>query len=146
DLHFHIVGGGPLRPVLEFHAAARGLSDRVTFHGHRDDVPSMLAAADLYVLASRTEALPNGVLEAMAAGLPVVAFAVEGLLDLVDNGRTGVLVTPGDPEALAQGIRTLVEQPREAHLIGRNARAAILAHYSFEAMVARFEELYEREA
>src|SRR6185295_968373 len=146
DLHFHIVGGGPLRSVLELNAAARGLAERVTFHGHREDIPAMLAAADLYVLPSRTEAFPNGVLEAMAAGLPVVAFAVGGLVDLVEHGKTGVLVKTGDAEALAHAIKTLIDRPEEAHALGVSARESIAATYSFDAMVDRFESLYTRAA
>lgn len=146
DLRFQIVGGGPLRTVLEHQAAALGLSDRVTFLGHRDDVPALLGAADLYVLPSRTEACPNGVLEAMAAGLPVVACAVGGLLDLVQHGRTGMLVPPCDAESLATAIAGLVDRPEQAHAIGEAARADIAERYSFDSMVDQFETLYERMA
>lgn len=144
DLQFLIVGDGPLRAELERDAAQRGLQGRVSFLGHREDVPALLAAADLYVLPSRTEAFPNGVLEAMAAGLPVVACAVEGLLDLVRDGTTGTLVAPGDPAALAGAIGRFVGDQALAARAGAAARAEATARYSFASMVGSFEALYLR--
>ena len=141
-LRFQFVGAGPRRADLEALAAARGLSSRVEFLGHRDDVPELLSAADLYVLPSRSEAFPNGAIEAMAAGLPVVASAVGGLKDLIEDGRTGVLVPADDPSALATAIRRLVDAPAEARALGAAARAEVLAQYSFDRMVAAFEHLY----
>jgi glycosyltransferase involved in cell wall biosynthesis len=144
DLQFQLVGDGPLRGVLERQAAAWGLSERVAFLGHRDDVPALLAAADVYVLSSDSEALPNGVLEAMAAGLPVVASAVGGLLNLVADCSTGLLVPPGDPRALAHAIDSLVSDEQRAWRIGHAAQQEVRATYSFDAMVRGFEALYER--
>jgi glycosyltransferase involved in cell wall biosynthesis len=141
DLEFQIVGDGPRRRQLEQLARDRGLS-RVAFLGHREDVASLLAAADVFVLPSRSEAFPNGVLEAMAAGLPVVASAVGGLLDLIQDGRTGLLVAPGDPEALAAALRSLIDAPERAAAIGRAARADVQQRYSFDRMVSSFEQLY----
>lgn len=143
DLHFQIVGDGPLRETLERDVAARNLSGRVSFLGHRDDVPALLAAADAYVLCSDSEAFPNGVLEAMAAGLPVVATAVGGLPNLVTHGTTGVLVSPGDPRALAEAIDGLVRDEHQAWRIGHEAQQQVRAGYSFDAMVRGFEALYE---
>jgi glycosyltransferase involved in cell wall biosynthesis len=142
NLRFHIVGDGPLRAELEREAAARGLQQRVAFLGYREEVPALLAESDLFVFPSRTEAFPNGVLEGMAAGLPVIACAVEGLLDLVDNGRTGVLVPPGDPAAVAAAIERFVADPVLATRMGTEARAEVAARYSFDATVACFEALY----
>jgi glycosyltransferase involved in cell wall biosynthesis len=144
DLQFLIVGDGPLRAQLERDAAQRGLQERVTFLGHREDVAALLSAADLYVLPSRTEAFPNGVLEAMAAGLPVIACAVEGLLDLVQDGTTGTLVPPGDPAALAGAIRRFVGDQALAARVGAAARAEATGRYSFDSMVGSFEALYLR--
>jgi glycosyltransferase involved in cell wall biosynthesis len=142
DLRFQIVGDGSERADLERETARRGLQGRVEFLGHREDVPALLAAADLFVLPSRTEAFPNGVLEAMAAGLPVVACAVEGLLDLVDQDDTGLLVPPGDPVALGRAIQRFADDPVFAARAGLEARARAIARYSFDAMVASFEALY----
>jgi len=141
DLEFQIVGDGPRRRDLEQLARDRGLS-RVAFLGHREDVASLLAEADAFVLPSRSEAFPNAVIEAMAAGLPVVASAVGGLLDLIEDGRTGLLVAPGDPEALAAALQSLIDAPERAAAIGRAARAEVQQRYSFDRMVSSFEQLY----
>lgn len=141
-LRFQIVGDGVRRRELEQLTAALGLSARVEFLGHREDVPALLAAADAFVLPSRSEAFPNGAIEAMAAGLPVVACAVGGLLDLIQDGTTGILVPPGDSGALATALRALIEDPTRAHAIGAAARRFVQQHYSFDRMVASFEDLY----
>ena len=141
DLEFQIVGDGPRRGQLEQIARARGLS-RVTFLGHREDVPSLLSNADAFVLPSRSEAFPNGAIEAMAAGLPVAASAVGGLLDLIEDGRTGLLVPPGDPEALAAALRSLIGSPERAAAIGAAARAEVRQRYSFDRLVSSFVALY----
>lgn len=145
ELRFQIVGGGPRRAELEALAHSKGLATTVEFLGHRDDVPALLEAADLYVLPSRSEAFPNGAIEAMAAGLPVITSAVGGLRDLIDHGRTGLLVPPADPEALAVAIESLVADPMRAHRLGAAAREEVTARYSFERMVQAFEQLYEHQ-
>ncbi|MFL6280146.1 MAG: glycosyltransferase [Vicinamibacterales bacterium] len=142
DLRFQVVGDGPRKRQLQDLVTARGLSRQVEFLGHRDDVPSLLAAADAFVLPSRSEAFPNSVIEAMAAGLPVVASAVGGLLDLIDGGRTGLLVAPSDVEALTSALRFLIENPARAASMGRAARTEIQQRYSFDRMVSAFERLY----
>ena len=142
-LRFQIVGAGPQRPALERLIAALGLQAHVELLGHREDVPSLLAAADVFVLPSRSEAFPNGAMEAMAAGLPVIASAVGGLLDLIEDGRTGVLVPPGDPRTLALALRALITDPMRAEALGIAARTEVHQRYSFDRMVAAFEELYE---
>jgi glycosyltransferase involved in cell wall biosynthesis len=142
ELTFSIVGDGPLRADLERRASNLGLDAHVTFLGHREDVPALLAQSDLFVLPSRSEAFPNAVIEAMAAGLPVVARAVGGLLDLVDNGRTGVLVEGDTPAAFHQAIDDLVRAPERAATLGATARDVVASQYSFDRMVAAFEDLY----
>lgn len=141
-LRFQIVGDGPRQGELQALTTARGLSQHVEFLGHRDDVPSVLASADAFVLPSRSEAFPNSVIEAMAAGLPVIANGVGGLLDLIDHGRTGLLVAPSDPEALTAALRFLIENPTSAAAIGQAARADVRQRYSFDRMVSAFEDLY----
>lgn len=143
SLRFAVVGGGSRLGELQALARARGVDHVIDFLGHRDDVPALLAAADLFVLPSRSEAFPNAAIEAMAAGLPVIASAVGGLLDLIESGRTGLLVPPCDPEALADAIAAVVSDPEMAHRLGAQARAEITSRYSFERMVHAFEDLYE---
>ena len=143
SLRFTVVGAGSRRGELEALARARGVENIVEFLGHRDDVPALLAAADLFVLPSRSEAFPNGAIEAMAAGLPVIASGVGGLLDLIEHDRTGVLVPPCNPDAVADAIASLVADPARAHRLGANARAEVVKRYSFDRMTHSFEELYE---
>ena len=142
-LRFQIVGEGSRRAALEHLAELRGVGPAVEFLGHREDVPALLAQADLFVLPSRSEAFPNGAIEGMAAGLPVIASAVGGLLDLITPGRTGLLVDPADPHALADAIRSLVDDPGKAQALGAAARDEVLARYSFDRMVQAFEDLYD---
>ena len=145
NLRFLIVGDGPRRAALETLVDERGLRGNVEFTGHRDDVPAVLAEADLFVLPSRSEAFPNAAIEAMAAGLPVIASAVGGLLDLIESHRTGVLVPPDNPTALAGAIDGLISTPERAARIGADARATVTARYSFDRMVAAFDALYTSE-
>lgn len=144
-LRYQMVGDGSRRRELQQLAAARGVAHLFEFSGHREDVPALLAEADLFVLPSRSEAFPNSAIEAMAAGLPVVAGAVGGLLDLIAPGRTGLLVDPVDAAALAASIRSLVDDPARARAMGTAARADVLSRYSFERMVGAFSDLYDHE-
>jgi glycosyltransferase involved in cell wall biosynthesis len=114
----------------------------VQFLGHVENVPDVLGSAQAFVLPSLSEAFPNAAIEAMAAGLPVVASAVGGLLDLVDHGRTGLLVPPADPGALAGAIASLVDDPARAARLGAAAREDVAQRFSFDRMVRTFENLY----
>lgn len=142
DAEFMIVGEGQCRAGLTAQAQSLGVADRVRFLGHRDDVPAVLAEADLFVLPSRSEAFPNSVMEAMAAGLPVVGSAVGGIPELVDDGRTGYLVPPGEPGPLADALIGLMDHPDRAAEFGRAGRRRIEETYSFDRMVSQFESLY----
>ncbi|MDR3635813.1 MAG: glycosyltransferase [Isosphaeraceae bacterium] len=143
DLHTLIVGDGPLREQLEATVRAFQLNDRVHFLGHRDDVPRLLAAADVLVLPSLYEGLPNVVLEAMRFRKPVVATAAPGTTEVVADGETGLLVPLRDRPALAQAIRRVVADPTLARQLGEAGRARVEAEFRAETMVARFAELYD---
>jgi glycosyltransferase involved in cell wall biosynthesis len=142
DIELLFVGDGPRRSELEAIARQHGVDRQTRFLGHREDVPAILADSDLFVLPSRSEAMPNAVLEAMAAGLPVVAARVGGLPEIVDHQRSGVLVAPDDPRALGFAMLDLIQWPEHAYALGQKARETIVRDYSFERMVAAFEELY----
>lgn len=143
DVRTFIVGGGPLRRELEETAHAYRLDDKVRFLGHRDDVPKLLAASDLLVLPSRYEGLPNVVLEAMRYRKPVVATAAPGTTELVVDGQTGRLVPVGNPQALAQAIRTVIADPEQARRMGEAGRARVETQFTAAAMIERYAALYE---
>lgn len=142
DVHFHVVGGGPELQSLVERASARGVLHAFTFLGHQDDVAARLDEADVFVLPSRSEAFPNAVLEAMAAGLPVVATGVGGIRELIDHEHTGLLVPAGDAHSLTDRICRLLGDPAFASRLGAAAHARAEARYSFDRMVAAFERVY----
>jgi L-malate glycosyltransferase len=145
DAEFVLAGDGPRRSALEAQARGLDIAPRVRFLGHCDNIPALLADCDAFVLPSRSEAFPNGILEAMAAGLPVVASRVGGILELIEHQGTGVLVTPGDPRALAYALLDLIGWDGHAAALGRAARQAVETRYSFDRMVAAYERLYASE-
>ncbi len=143
DLRTLIVGDGPLRDRLRSLSHAFGLDARVTFLGHRDDVPRLLAACNLLVLPSLYEGLPNVVLEAMRFRKPVVATAAPGTTEVVVDGVTGLLVPMQHPPSLAKAIRDLVRDPELARRMGEAGRARVEAEFRATIMVDRFATLYE---
>ena len=142
DLEFALAGDGPLEDALKAQADAARLGNRVRFLGLRQDVQDVLREHDLFVLPSESEAFPNAVLEAMATALPIVATRVGGVPELIEDGRSGLLVAPADPEALAAAIVGLARRPAYARALGGRARADAEARYSFGRMVSQFEQLY----
>ena len=120
-----------------------GLGEHIVFTGLRRDIPRLLPAADLSVLPSFSEGLPNAVIEAMASGLPVVATNVGGIPEIIRQGRTGLLVTPGDIRALAESINTVLQNPFLARRLGEAARARIQDGFSFEKMFRETTKLYQ---
>jgi glycosyltransferase involved in cell wall biosynthesis len=142
--HFLIVGEGPLRPRLEAQAEELGLGSAITFLGFRSDVPDILRATDLFVLASHWEGMPNALLEAMAACAPAIGTRVEGTVDVIKDGETGLLVAPRDPRALAEAMKALLTDRDRAAALGRAAREHVETHFSLDTMVRRHEDLYER--
>jgi glycosyltransferase involved in cell wall biosynthesis len=143
DLRSLIVGEGPLRDYLEDTAHAYDLDGRLRFLGHRDDVPRLMAAADVVVLPSAYEGLPNVVLEAMRFGKPVVATAAPGTTEVVVDGETGVLVPVGNVMLLARAIRDVVRDPAQAARMGEAGRARAKSLFRVDTMVEKFAELYE---
>jgi glycosyltransferase involved in cell wall biosynthesis len=142
DAEFHIAGDGPGRASLERQVLVRGLSSRFHFLGERSDIPDLLAQSDLFVLPSRSEACPNSLLEAMAAGLPIVASRAGGIPELIDSGMNGVLVTPDAPDARAAAVLSVMDRPAFAATLGRAAREKAVRRFSFDRMVSSFEGLY----
>ncbi len=143
DWFLALVGDGPERQALHDRAGRdAGLSARLRWLGRRDDVPALLKAADLLVLPSLWEGMPNVVLEAMAARRAVVATAVQGSDELVEPGRTGWLVPPGDPGPLAQALMDAASDPGRLRRFGEAGRARVEEGYTPGRVVAAYERLW----
>jgi glycosyltransferase involved in cell wall biosynthesis len=143
DLVTWIAGDGPDRMTLEARAGAfELLNSRVRFLGHRDDVPDLIDGADLLVLPSRYEGLPNVVLEAMMRGKPVVATAAPGTDEVVVDGETGRLVGVGDVKSLARALRDLADDPRRGAALGEAGRRRASEAFGLDRMVAEYADLY----
>lgn len=143
NLRTLIVGDGPLRDRLRAMSHAFQLDDRVKFLGHRNDVPRLLAAADMLVLPSLYEGLPNVVLEAMRFRKPVIATDAPGTTELVVDGVTGLLVPRQLPTALAKAIRDLARDPARRQTLGEAGRARVEAEFTIHQMIDQFANLYE---
>jgi glycosyltransferase involved in cell wall biosynthesis len=142
EAQFVIAGDGPERASLEAQASALGLAKRVDFLGYRSDTADLLAACDLFVLPSLYEGLPLSVLEAMAAGKPVIATAIGGTDEAITPGQTGLLVPPADPAALGGAIRELLAQPALAQRLALAGRARVQDQFSAGRMVAEVTQVY----
>jgi glycosyltransferase involved in cell wall biosynthesis len=141
-LRLLVAGEGALRARLEQQARELGVESQVRWLGLRHDVADLLAASDVFVLASREDAFPTVLLEAMAAGRPVAATRVGGIPEIVAEGETGLLVGPGDPEALAEAIDALLLDPARAAALGEAGRLRARSHFSTTLWVQRLLGLY----
>lgn len=139
--HLVIVGGGPEQPMLEREAGRLGISDAVTFAGHRGDVRFLMSGFDLYVNSSTYEGVSLTILEAMAAALPVVATRVGGNPEVVIDHETGLLVA-GHARALADGVLALAGDRRRRHTMGEAGRWRVKRHFSLERMVEQYADFY----
>lgn len=137
-----LAGRGKLLGELQDEAHQLGIADRVRFLGFRDDPAALLQAMDLFVLPSLSEGLSVAVLEAMVAGKPVVATDVGGNREVIVDGRTGFLVPPRDPVALAARTITLLTNKSLADQYGADGRARVREEFSLERMMCAYEELY----
>lgn len=142
DFRLEVAGDGPSRAELERLAHELGLDARVRFLGEVRDVPALLARASLFVLPSLTEGISITLLEAMARGLPAVATRVGGNPEVVLDGKTGRLVSPGDPAELAQALLQLQGNPGQGHQMGLAARGRVERHFDVRRMVSEYEALY----
>jgi len=142
DLRLWLVGDGELRPDVEELANKLGIEDKVAFLGVRSDIPELLAQADIFVLSSNWEGMPLSVLEAMASGKPVIATAVGGVPELVENGTTGILVPPADPDALANAIVSLAKDPEKRASLGAMAQIVAKEQFDISRTARGYEELY----
>ena len=139
---FLLIGSGPDQRSLEDYARSCGIGDRVFFTGHLEDVRPSYADLDVLALTSHTEGFPNVVLEALCMGVPVLATAVGGVPEIIEDGTTGVLVAPHQPGAVAEGLRRLLEQPLWGAALADTGRRRVVQTLSFAARVAKEEKIY----
>lgn len=143
-LRLVMVGDGPLRQESLAILEAASLAELAWLPGERSDIPDIMRGLDCFVLPSLGEGISNTILEAMASGLPVIATSVGGNPELVQEGRTGHLVPPADPGALASAIIDLVQNPEKTRAMGYAARMRIEAQFSMAAMVESYQQIYDR--
>ncbi|ADN02508.1 glycosyltransferase family 4 protein [Spirochaeta thermophila] len=144
EWHMECVGDGPLLEETKKLAYRLGLEERISFPGFRGDIEAVLAQSQIYVLISHWEGLPRSILEAMRAGLPVVASRVGGVEEAVEDGVTGYVVDRRDVDALAQRLERLIADPRLRASMGRAGRARYETHFTFERMLKETLELYQQ--
>lgn len=142
-LRFVFAGDDRSGGSLEALARELGVRERILFLGHRQDVPDLLSAADVFLLASHWEGMSNALMEAMHAGIPIVATDVGDARQLLDGGRCGELIPPKSPESIAEAVRRSIENWERAKAQAAKARERIMERYSVEAMVRACEGYYE---
>jgi glycosyltransferase involved in cell wall biosynthesis len=142
DSQLLLVGGGPLRGELERQARELGIAHRVHLLGRRDDVPRLLAAADLFLLPSKTEGMPAVLMEAGLAGLPAVAFGVGGVGEVVADQVTGLLVPPGDYPGFWEGVTALARDPQRRAAMGQAARHRCQGLFDIRKVAGEYEDLF----
>ena len=139
---FLVVGRGRLREELEAHTRRLGVASHFRFLGHRDDVSDLLALCHVFVLPSLSEGMPLALLEAMAAGVPPIATRVGGVSEVLEDGKTGLLVPPQDSDALAKGIVSLLSDRTRAQQMAQSAREMVTSRFSLAGMVQAYQGLY----
>jgi len=141
-LRFFIAGDGPLRGAVEERIASAGLRDDVKLLGWRRDAVDLVHAMDLFLLTSRFEGLPRAVLQAMAAGVPVVATAVDGTPEVVIDGESGILIPPGRPEVAAERLVALGDDPEARARLAAAARSRLGTEFDIGNMVRELDRIY----
>lgn len=143
DIKLLLVGEGILKGKMEEMCEALDLQENVMFLGDRSDVPDLLSRMDFFVLPSLWEGLPISLLEASASKLPVIATKVSGSEEVVIDGKTGILVPPGDPSALSLAITWMIENRKKAKAMGDEGRKRVKENFNIRTAVKTYEELYE---
>ena len=137
-----VIGEGPQRQFLETMANDAGLAGKILFAGYRDYAYNYLPYFRVFVLPSLTEGLPITILEAMQAEVPIIASRVGGIPSVLENGKTGILVEPGNPNALANAIDQVLSDQRGSIQMGKHARDAALTKYSSRRMAEEYQRVY----
>ncbi|QTA81903.1 Glycosyl transferase, family I [Desulfonema limicola] len=146
NIHFTVIGDGPEKQVLENQVSRLGLSDQVNFPGQvlHQEIHKYLENTDIFILASFSEGRPNAVLEAMAAGVPVIASDIDGVRELISNEKNGLLFEPGNSGQLAEQIEKLQNDPELRHRLGQAGRNFIIQNgLSWENTAYQYAKLYK---
>ena len=143
EVRLVMIGEGSERVVCESRLRKHGVRDLAWFPGRSDDIPGMMRALDAFVLPSMNEGISNTVLEAMSTSLPIIATAVGGNPELVDDGIHGVLVPSGDADALLRAMKKFVDEPDHASELGAAARRRVDSQFSLDAMANNYSEFYQ---
>ena len=145
DLKCLFAGDGPQRPILEKQIRDLDIEDHFQFLGFRSDVPDLVQTSDIYVLPSLSEGLPIGLLEAMALGSPVVASSVNGVPEVLQHGVNGLLVPPGDVNALLAALTQMASDPSLRERLAEAARKTVLDHFTAARTASRVAVLYRHQ-
>jgi glycosyltransferase involved in cell wall biosynthesis len=140
---FVVFGEGNRRACLQQMIKEYGLQDRFVLPGYRRDLDELMPGFDVFVLPSHTEGLPNVVLEAFAAGVPVVATRAGGTPEVIEEGKNGLLITPGDRTELAAAIAELLASPERRRTMGAAGRARVQREFDFGDQASRYQRLFE---
>ena len=142
DVHFYIAGEGPLQDSLTRQIQTHGLENVFSLLGNRADIPALLNAADLFVLYSETEGMPVSLMEAMSAGLPVIASDLEGIAEVVNGADTGTLIPFGDSSLLAKKMVEMLDHPEQSEKQGSNGQKRIQKHFSLDRSCSKYEDIF----
>ncbi len=143
DVRFVLVGDGPLAAQLENLRQDLGLADKVLMLGQRSDIPEIMAAIDLYIITSRREGLPVTLIEAMMAGKTIVSTAVGGIPDTLSHNEDGIIVEPGNKDALVEAILKVMDDPETMQRLGTHARTTAVVRYAPGEVLGQLETIYE---
>jgi glycosyltransferase involved in cell wall biosynthesis len=143
-VYFILVGDGELRPEVERFCLDQGVAANVHPLGWRRDIPQILAASNSFLLTSLWEGLPRAIVEAAASELPCVAYAANGVKDIIEDGVTGFLMTPGDVAGAAEKILWLKAHPEDAKRLGQAAAKRVAGEFDIDQVVRQQEALYDR--
>jgi glycosyltransferase involved in cell wall biosynthesis len=139
-----LLGDGPLLGEMKTLTRELGIGDSVDFRGHVHEVPDFLRAADIFILPSLQEGMPNALLEAMACGMAPVGTRIGGVVDLIQEGVNGILAEPGDSDGLAEGMLKLLRDKHLADAIALRSYETIRDHYHLDSIVPRYRDLYQK--
>lgn len=144
NVELHIVGDGDKRQALEAHASNLSGVSRIHFHGFVDSPLKHLAGFDLFVLTSKLEGVPRCLMESMAMGVPIVAYDISGVDQLITNDDTGFLVAPGNKAELLERCQAILDDPQLSRRIARNAQTHVRENFSAERMATEYAAHYQR--